>query len=182
MSSSWPQNEYSRMFREIRNMPKYSLWIASCTENITFLRIYKNHKIAFKVLHIVNGSLFAFFLQRVHVRDLVSRSPIKCKRVVSPGTTRFTFTLKLPIYLSINSIYLNFFMVLKSPLMFCYHIYAGVSCNCGLLSPPNGLDHLVFDNFSSTSMKGAIDPNGEIVFGFHIFIPILNRYRKLKEK
>ena len=81
--------------------------------NITFLRIYKNHKIAFKVLHIVNGSLFAFFLQRVHVRDgptkdLVSRSPIKCKRVVSPGTTRFTFTLKLPIYLSINSIYLNF--------------------------------------------------------------------------
>lgn len=113
MSSSWPQNEYSRMFREIRNMPKYSLWIASCTENITFLRIYINHKIAFKVLHIVNGSLFAFFLQRVHVRDgptkdLVSRSPIKCKQVVSPGTIRFTFTLKLPIYLSINSIYLIF--------------------------------------------------------------------------
>ena len=66
--------------------------------------------------------------------------------------------------------------------MFCYHIYAGVSCNCGLLSPPNGLDHLVFDNFSGTSMKCAIDPNSKVVFGFHIFIPILNRYRKLKEK
>ena len=73
-------------------------------------------------------------------------------------------------------------MILKSQLMFCYHIHAGVSCNCGLLSPPNGLDHLVFENFSSTSMKCAIDPNGEIVFGFHIFIPILNRYRKLKGK
>ena len=33
---------------EIRKMPKYSLWIASCTENIIFLRIYKTIKLPSK--------------------------------------------------------------------------------------------------------------------------------------